>query len=74
MSSIMFWSKINVHACPQRFRSSGSRKRRSITTGDGLAILRACPTSLSFPWRRAFDRAVAPDLLDNSVLDMQSGK
>ena len=42
--------------------------------GDGLAILRACPTSLSLLRQRVFDRAVAPVLLVNSAMDMQSGK
>ena len=50
------------------------KKAVSIVRGDVLAILRACPTSLSLLWRRVSDRAVAPVLLVNSALDMQSGK
>ena len=72
--SSMFWCKVNVRACPRRLRCPGCRKRGSIARGDGLAILRACPTSLSLLWRRVFDRAVAPVLLVNSALDMLSGK
>ena len=41
--------------------------------GDVLAILRACPRSLSLLWRKVFDRAVTPVLLVNSAFDMQSG-
>ena len=37
-----------------------------------LAILRACPTSLSLLWRIGFVWAVAPVLLVDSALDMQS--
>ena len=64
----------SVRACPWRLRSPDCRKRRSIVIGDRLAILRACPTSLSLFWRRVFDRAVASVLLVNSALDMLSRK
>ena len=47
MSSRMYWSKVDACAHPQRLRFPGCRKRRSIARDDGLAILRACPRSLS---------------------------
>ena len=55
MSSIMFWSDVDVRACPRRLRSPGWWKRRTIVNGDVLAILRACPTSLSLHWRRVLE-------------------
>ena len=74
MLSIMLWCEDNVCACPRRHRCPGCIKQRSFARGDGLDILRACPTNLRLNWRRVFDGDVAPAILVNSALDMPSGK
>ena len=74
MSSIIVCCKVSECAYPRRLWCIGCRKWRTVTMSDGLAILRAWPTSLGLIWQRAFDRADVPVLLVNPALEIRSRK
>ena len=72
MSSIIVWCNVGECAYPRRLWCIGCRKWRTVTRSDGLAILRAWPTSLGLIWQRAVDRADVPVLLVNTALEIRT--